>query len=159
MIKISRAIAFMFIHTQHANEIAGNSIALLIKIQRKLKYVQLGAACGSRLRPSACWLRPAAKYEPLKSSRSTFHAACGKVWTSLNIEIHLKYFSAQYFSESISCGCLCKEILSMYFYTSLGVVRSLPWGLCGLAIRRLRSIVRWLRIAEDLLFSFDHTLY
>ena len=50
-----RAIAFMFIHThsrQHASEIAGNSVALLVEIQRKLKYVQLGAACGPR--PAAC---------------------------------------------------------------------------------------------------------
>ena len=38
---------------QHASEIAENSVALLVEIQRKLKYVQLGAACG---------LRPAAKY-------------------------------------------------------------------------------------------------
>ena len=30
-----------------------------------------------------------------------------------------------------------REILSMYFYISLGVVRSLPWGSCGLAVRRL----------------------
>ena len=42
-------------NTQHASEIAKNSVALLVEIQRKLKYVQLGAACG---------LRPAAKYEP-----------------------------------------------------------------------------------------------
>ena len=73
-----RAIAFMFIYTQHESEIAGNSVAQLVEIQRKLKYVQLGAACG--LRPAACGLRqsmnqssqfthllfvrPAAKYEP-----------------------------------------------------------------------------------------------
>ena len=38
----------MFIHTQHASEIAGNSIAILVEIQRKLKYVQLGAASGLR---------------------------------------------------------------------------------------------------------------
>ena len=42
-----RAIAFMLIHTQHASEIAGNSVALLVEIQRKLKYVQLGAARGN----------------------------------------------------------------------------------------------------------------
>ena len=47
---IVRAIAFMFIHTQHASEIAENSVALLVKI--KLKYVQFGADCG--LRPVAC---------------------------------------------------------------------------------------------------------
>ena len=47
---IVRAIAFMFIHTQHASEIAENSVALLVKIQ--LKYVQFGADCG--LRPVAC---------------------------------------------------------------------------------------------------------
>ena len=41
-----RAIAFMFIHTQHVSEFARNSIALLVEIHRKLKYVQLGAACG-----------------------------------------------------------------------------------------------------------------
>ena len=41
-----RAMAFMFIHTQHASEIAGNFVALLVEIQRKLKYVHLGAACG-----------------------------------------------------------------------------------------------------------------
>ena len=41
-----RAIAVMLIHTQHASEIAENSVALLVEIQRKLKYVQLGAACG-----------------------------------------------------------------------------------------------------------------
>ena len=41
-----RTIAFMFINTQHASEIAGNSIALLVEIERKLKYVQRGAACG-----------------------------------------------------------------------------------------------------------------
>ena len=43
-----RAIAFMFIiiNTQHASEIAGNSIALLMELQRKLKYVHRG------LRPS-----------------------------------------------------------------------------------------------------------
>ena len=45
----------MFIHTQHASEIAENSVALLVEVQRKLKYVQLGAACGPR---------PVAKYEP-----------------------------------------------------------------------------------------------
>ena len=32
--------------TQHASEIAGNSIAPLVEMQSKLKYVQLGAACG-----------------------------------------------------------------------------------------------------------------
>ena len=37
-----RAIAFMLIHTQHAIEIAGNSVVLLVEIQRKLKYVQQG---------------------------------------------------------------------------------------------------------------------
>ena len=41
-----RAIAFMFIYTQHVSEIDRNSVALLVEIQRKLKYVQLGAACG-----------------------------------------------------------------------------------------------------------------
>ena len=46
-----RAITFMFIYTQHASEIAGNSVAVLVEIQRKLKYVQLGAARG--LRPAA----------------------------------------------------------------------------------------------------------
>ena len=45
----------MLIHTQHASEIAGNFVAILVETQRKLKYVQLGAARG---------LRPAAKYEP-----------------------------------------------------------------------------------------------
>ena len=40
-----RAIAVMFINTQHASEIAENSVALLVEIHRKLKYVQLGAAC------------------------------------------------------------------------------------------------------------------
>ena len=63
-----RAIAFnLFIHTQHASEIAGNSVALLVEIQRKLKYVQLGAACG---------LWPAAKYEPIKPIHS-FYFSCG----------------------------------------------------------------------------------
>ena len=47
-----RAITFMFLNTQHSGEIAGNSIALLVEIQRKLKYVQLGAACGCGLRQS-----------------------------------------------------------------------------------------------------------
>ena len=46
---------FMFIRTQYASEIAGNSIALLVEIQRKLKYVQLGAA--RSLRPAARGLR------------------------------------------------------------------------------------------------------
>ena len=69
-----RAIAVMFINTQHASEIAENSVALWVEIQRKLKYVQLGAACS--LRPVACgkvwtnkanslillFVRPAAKY-------------------------------------------------------------------------------------------------
>ena len=50
-----RAIAFMFIYTQHASKIAGNFVALLVETQRKLKYVQLGAACG--LRPTVCALR------------------------------------------------------------------------------------------------------
>ena len=70
------AIAFMFIYTQHESEIAGNSVALLVEIQRKLKYVQLGAACGPQQSMNqssqfthstfraACGLRPAAKYEP-----------------------------------------------------------------------------------------------
>ena len=30
-----RAIAFIFIHKQHASEIAGNSVALLVEIQRE----------------------------------------------------------------------------------------------------------------------------
>ena len=62
-----RAIAFMFIHTQHANEIAGNSIALLMEIQKKLKYsyVQLGAACGPL--PADCGLR-----QSMYQSRNTF---------------------------------------------------------------------------------------
>ena len=46
-----RAIAFMFIHTQHASETIV-SVALLVETQRMLKYVQLGAACG--LRFAAC---------------------------------------------------------------------------------------------------------
>ena len=50
-------------NTQHASEIAENSVALLVEIQRKLKYVQLGAACG---------LRPAAMYEPFKPTHSFF---------------------------------------------------------------------------------------
>ena len=62
-----RVIAVMFINTQHASEIAENSLALLLEIQRKLKYVQLGAACG---------LRPAAKYEPIKPTHS-FYFSCG----------------------------------------------------------------------------------
>ena len=52
----------MFIYTQHASEIAWNSVAILVETQRKLKYVQLGAACGPR------------------------PAACGKVWTGLKPE-------------------------------------------------------------------------
>ena len=74
-----RAIAFMFIHTQHSSEIDGNSVALLVEIQRKLKYVQLCAACGPP--PAACgkvwtnqanslillFVRPATKYEPALS--------------------------------------------------------------------------------------------
>ena len=51
--------ALMFIHTYHASEIAGNSVALLVEIQRMLKYVRLDVE-----RCSACGLRPAAKYEP-----------------------------------------------------------------------------------------------
>ena len=62
-----RAIAFMFIYTQHASEITGNSVALLVEIHKKLKYVQLGAACGP-------W--PAAKYEPIKPTHS-FYFSCG----------------------------------------------------------------------------------
>ena len=63
-----RVIAFMFIHTQHASKIAWHSVALLVEIQRKLKYVQLGAACGKIGTNQAnslilLFVRPAAKYE------------------------------------------------------------------------------------------------
>ena len=64
-----RAKAFMFILTQHASEIAGNSVALLVEIQRKLKYVQLGAACGPRQSMN----------QSSQFTHSTFSAACGKV--------------------------------------------------------------------------------
>ena len=37
----------------------------------------------------------------------------------------------------VSGGCLCGEILSRCFNISLGVVRSLPLGPRGLAVRRL----------------------
>ena len=53
--------------TQHASEIAGNSIAPLVEMQGKLKYAQLSAACG---------MRPAAKYEPIKPTHS-FYFSCG----------------------------------------------------------------------------------
>ena len=68
-----REIAFIFIFTHHASEIAGNSVALLVKIQRKLKYVQLGAACGPRQSMN----------QSSQLTHSTFRAACGKVWTGL----------------------------------------------------------------------------
>ena len=57
-----RAIAFMFIlHTQHASEIAGNSV-----ISGNTEKVEIcSTRCGLRL--AACGLRP---------------AACGKVWTN-----------------------------------------------------------------------------
>ena len=42
------AIAFMFIHTQHASEIAGNSVALLVEIQRERER-----ECPAPLRRSA----------------------------------------------------------------------------------------------------------
>ena len=45
-----RAIAFMFIYTQHESEIAGNSVALLVEIQRIVEI------CSTR-----CGLRPAAR--------------------------------------------------------------------------------------------------
>ena len=66
-----RAIAFMFIYNQHASEIAGNSVELLVEIQRKLKYVQLGAACG----PRQC----TCMNQSSQFTHSTFRAACGKV--------------------------------------------------------------------------------
>ena len=50
-----RAIAFMFIRTQHASEIAGNSVVLSGNIEK----VEI---CSTR-----CGLRPAAKYEPALS--------------------------------------------------------------------------------------------
>ena len=63
-----RAIAYnIFIHTQHASEIAGNSVALLVEIQRKLKYVQLGAARGLRQSMN----------QSSQFTHSTFRAACG----------------------------------------------------------------------------------
>ena len=37
--------------------------------------------------------------------------------------------------QMVSGGCLCREILSRYFHISLGVVRSLPYGPRGLAVR------------------------
>ena len=41
-------------------------------------------------------------------------------------------------SNRVKCKmCLCRKILWKYFYISLGVVRSLPWGPRGLAVRRL----------------------
>ena len=49
------AIAFMFINLSTQVKLLGNSIALLVEIQRNLKYDQLGAACGSR---------PGSMYEP-----------------------------------------------------------------------------------------------
>ena len=66
-VRTSNRLAVMFINTQHASEIAENSVALLVEIQRKLKYVQLGEACG---------LRPAANYEPIKPTHS-FYFSCG----------------------------------------------------------------------------------
>ena len=68
------AIAFMLIYTQHASEIAGNSVAILVEIHRKLKYVQLGASCGPRQSMN----------QSSQFTHSTFRAACGKVWTGLN---------------------------------------------------------------------------
>ena len=35
--------------------------------------------------------------------------------------------------------CLCGKIISRYFNISLGVVRSLPWGPCGLAVKTLAA--------------------
>ena len=42
-------------------------------------------------------------------------------------------------SNRVKCKmCLiCRKILWKYFYISLGLVRSLPWGPRGLAVRRL----------------------
>ena len=63
------AIAFMFINTQHASEIAGNFIGPLMEMQRKFKYVQLGAACGLRQSMN----------QSSQLTHSTLCAACGKV--------------------------------------------------------------------------------
>ena len=64
-----QAIAVMFINTQHASDIAENSVAQLVKIKRKLKYVKLGAACGLRQSNS----------QSSRLTHSTFRPACGKV--------------------------------------------------------------------------------
>ena len=96
--------------------------------------------CG--LRPAACGLRPTAKYEPA---------------LIIEIPVHWKYFSAKYFSESITGVCLCKEILSMYFYTSLGVSlfsTMRPLWSSGKMVAFHSSLIEDRRRP---LLSFDHT--
>ena len=47
------------------------------------------------------------------------------------------FWSLFYMPDNFWQMPLQRKILSRYFNTSLGVVRSLPWGSCGLAERRL----------------------
>ena len=61
----------MFEQTQHVSEITGKFNCSISENIEKLKYVQLGAACGPRpeacvMRPAACGLLPADKYEQNK---------------------------------------------------------------------------------------------
>ena len=78
----SRPHGFSCVHTrdrdrtQHASEIAGNFTVQLVKMQRKVIYVQLGAACGTR---------HAAKYEPAfrRSLESWWHQPIFSVWITL----------------------------------------------------------------------------
>ena len=58
--------------TQHSSETAGNSMAPLVEMQRKFKYVQLRAACGPR---------PGAKEEHYPTIK---HQICNYLYTRID---------------------------------------------------------------------------
>ena len=88
-----------------------------------------------------------------------------KIWTALANRVNSRWFpyansGVSSLCQMVSGGCLCAEIMSRYFNISLGVVCSLPWGPCGLAVRRLpRMHESWVRIPPKAKFIFHNLLH
>ena len=82
--------------TQHASEIARNSIAPLMEMQGKLKYAQLSAACGKVWTNQAnslflLFVRPAAKYEPALIANYSYQS-CARSSSNRTILVHYLHY-------------------------------------------------------------------
>ena len=88
------------------------------------------------------------------------------LWSAERFDLHwliesiLEGFWSLHLCQMVSGGCLCGEILSRCFNINLSVVRSLPWGPRGLAVRRLprmQEVVIW--IPPSTKFVFYNLIY